>query len=115
MSVADDMKEVVLFGSIAYDKDVNGFIIASSKAIYSGTTTVATAGTAEQLIEDLPCKRVHIKANPTNAGDVTIGGSTSQDYILQPGEEITLNVANANIIYVNAANAGDGVNWLAEV
>jgi len=82
----------------------------------SGATTVAVAGTRVALSTGVRCQRIMIKANVGNAGDIYVGGSTvsaANGYILDAAATLELWIGNANLLYIDAATASDGVTWLA--
>lgn len=74
----------------------------------NGGTTVSTAANGE----------LAIRANDDNTGDVFVGDtdvSSSNGFVLGPGESISLPVADVAAVHIDAANAGDGVSWIVEV
>ncbi|KKL08648.1 hypothetical protein LCGC14_2573750, partial [marine sediment metagenome] len=61
-----------------------------------------------------------IKAMTTNAGIIYIGYSsatalnTNSDYFtLYPGESISLNITNANLVWIDA-ESGEGIEYITE-
>jgi len=84
---------------------VSNFITASK--------TVTTAGTAEQLGEDISVSWVAIQAKTANTNPVFIGDfsvDSTNGYSLAALESIVLPVANLNLIWLDATTNGEGVN-----
>lgn len=86
-------------------------------------TTVTTAGIAVQLETEYPVPdgiAVMIKASPGNSGNVFIGGTqteaqtSGQRYTLKPNETVELQITNLNLIWVDTATSGDGVEYILE-
>jgi hypothetical protein len=76
----------------------------------------AAAHTPAALHTSDPCASIVIRADPTNVGLIYIGNSTVNaptGYWLSPGDAIAFAIGNANLVWVDADNAGDGVSWLA--
>jgi len=92
---------------------------ASYKVLGDGTAKVATPGTAVQLTSSsTPCREVHVSAFSENAGVLVVGGSTvvatagsRRGRTLAPGETVVLNVADVNLLWIDALNANDGVSY----
>lgn len=84
-------------------------------SLTTGTASVVTAGTAVQLPTVKAYRQVTVTANPANTGSIYVGdasvGSTN-GVVLAAGEHITLPVDNANLIYIDASVAGEGVSYL---
>jgi hypothetical protein len=85
-------------------------------ALVDGRKTVTTPGTAVALRGSLACKWVQATALKENQGQVNVGGSdvlaAAGSYVgspLDPGQSVTIPVSNANLVYVDARVAGDGV------
>lgn len=78
-------------------------------------TTVTTAGTRVQLAANA-CKWVIIKAKATNTGNIFVGGVTvtsTNGYILTPGEAISFDGTNTNLFYIDSSVSGEGVSIIA--
>lgn len=86
-----------------------------SAAVASGRITVTTPGTRVQF-PNRRIRRVQIKALSANVGAVFIGGS---DVTSANGWEPSMTTSteiwidNLNRLYLDAATAADGVQWLA--
>lgn len=87
-----------------------------------GQKTVSAAGTAEQL-PDLVIPdgfELVVRALPDNANDIYLGKSKSKAesatdrLTFSKGNGLTLKVKNANEVWVDAAVAGQGVDYWAE-
>jgi hypothetical protein len=89
-----------------------------ASALTDGRQTVTTPGTAVALRGSLACKWVCVTALKTNTSQVNVGGAgvlaTSGGSTGQPlaaGESFTVPVTNANLVYVDARVAGEGVSF----
>jgi hypothetical protein len=81
--------------------------------IDSGTATVVAAGTPVVLSAlTLRIVSIIIKANAANTGDILIGGSGGQNYVLAAGEQISFNIPYLNVVFIDATVNGEGVNFL---
>ena len=92
----------------------------SYKSFDSGKKLVPSAGTAVQLPNlSIPRgEKVTIKAISTNAGIVYIANSKSgaEDkincYPLTSDDDVALQISNLNLVWLNADNNNEGVNWI---
>jgi hypothetical protein len=100
---------------------VTGPVLVSDTAatLTNGRKTVASAGTAEAIRATLVCKWVTVTALPTNTAQVNVGASgvlatsgTQTGIPLSPGDSTTLTVADAAIVFVDAAVSGQGVSFV---
>jgi len=89
--------------------------------IVSGTTTVASSGTAVRVTAtSTPIGGVWVGGDIDNAGVILVGdasvkatGGTQQGLIIGPAESSKfLPINNLNLLYVDADNNGDKVVWL---
>jgi len=60
---------------------------------------------------------VYIQANPTNTGNIVVGGSAllnkgNLGFTLEPGESIFLQVSNLNLIYVKAQSGNQNISCI---
>ena len=88
----------------------------------SGTTTVATSGTEQQLSNTTNRVRwIKVKALAANSGISYFGVSdvtTTNGYELSAGNEIEINFADIggtvafSSFYVDVASSGDKVSWM---
>lgn len=89
--------------------------ISPPTAVYNDVVTVTTAGVRVQL-PDQACAGVSIKADPDNAGVLYLGDSSvaaANGRVLAAGEPLDLAIDNLNRLYVDAANSGDKLSYLA--
>jgi hypothetical protein len=89
-----------------------------ASGLTDGRQTVTTPGTAVAVRGSLACKWVCVTALKTNTGQVNVGGAgvlaTSGGSTGQPlaaGESFTVPVTNANLVFVDARVAGEGVSF----
>lgn len=87
---------------------------ASSASFGSAKATVTTAGTRVQLTSQ-GCTSVTLKASRLNNGTVYVGGSTvaaANGFELEPGDSLTVDVTNANLVWIDAQASGDYVTYV---
>ena len=114
--------EVVSLGdspAVAIDGDVgvNATVVVPT-APYHGVVTVASAGTAVALSDTAQALAagVQVRAHIGNTGLIYVGGDTvaaANGYRLAQGESVFLCVADLADVYVDAAEDGDAVSFLA--
>lgn len=88
--------------------------VAAFATMGTGRASVATAGTRVQLSSSA-CSSVTVKARATNVNTIYIGGSgvtAATGFELAPGETVSIDVTNTNMIYIDAATATDGVAYI---
>lgn len=85
--------------------------------VISGQKTVAAAGTAERIYpSSFRVSIIIIRALSGNTGNVFVGGPTvdnANGYILEQGWEVAMIADDIGDIYIDAANNGDGITFLA--
>jgi hypothetical protein len=90
---------------------------APAGVIMSGQVTVTTAGTSVALAPSYNLEAgVRIKANSGNAGNIFVGPPTvnvNNGYLLDANEEVFIETANLNYVWLDTDNSGDGVSYLA--
>jgi len=91
--------------------------IAPAETVGDGTATVTTAGTRVQLSTQA-CKRVLIQAHESNAGALTVGGSTvvgalsgRRGVTLYPTQSQLFEVTNLNKLYIDSVDNGAKINY----
>jgi len=114
--------EVVSLGdspAVAIDGDVgvNATVVVPT-APYHGVVTVASAGTAVALSATSQALQagVQVRAHIGNTGLIYVGGDTvaaANGYRLAQGESVFLSIADLADVYVDAAENGDAVSFLA--
>ena len=88
--------------------------------LYGIRKTVTTAGTAERLSTTLiNCVQICLQALLTNTGNIAIGGSnvivasgSENSITLVPGQTMTINCQNPQIIWMDAEVNGEGISYL---
>jgi len=87
-----------------------------SSAIKGANSAVTTAGTRVQL-PSYTCRKIVITANRTNTGYIYIGGSNVSSTVygieLVANGQITLEISNTNLIYIDASVNGEGISYIA--
>lgn len=94
-----------------------------SNSVGDGRQTVTTAGTRVQLsASSVPCKKVTICAETDNTDFIVVGGATvvaalatRRGIPLNPGDTITLEVSNLNLVYLDSLVSTEGCSFLFEV
>ena len=78
-------------------------------ALNNFTQALILSGSAQQLNSNPVFVNVTITAKSTNTGNIAIGFSnaitTSNSYLLEKGQSITIYVPNANAIWVNGTTS----------
>lgn len=88
----------------------------SGSSVYNGKTVIATDGTAIVLASNQAVTGVQLIALSSNLGLIYVGNSgvtSSNGLQLQPGAGVPVNANNLNLLYINGANVGDGVTYIA--
>ena len=88
----------------------------------TGQKNVTTAGTAEQMATlTIPSRlAVVIKAKPANGGNIFLGNSKANAesstvrHTLQANEGVKLYISNLNLVWIDAATSGEGVEYIVE-
>ena len=89
-------------------------------SITSGTTTIATSGTAVQITtSSVPVPGVWVGSDENNAGLIVVGVSSvvgtagaQQGIMVEPaGNSIFIPVNNLNLLWVDASQNGDKAVW----
>jgi hypothetical protein len=104
-----------------YDRvriDVDGNLKVTdvgSQSITANVLNVTTAGTRVQL-PTVVCKEVTIIAKKANTGQIYLGGSTVSSTVygllMDAKDSITLKVANANMLWIDASANGEGISYI---
>ncbi len=90
--------------------------LTGSALVEANVVNVIHAGTSQQL-PDKPCREITIIAKRGNTGYIYVGKSNVSNaiYGVELGEcdSITLEVGNANEIYIDASVSGEGISYVA--
>jgi len=92
-----------------------GLAVGIPIVIYNGQKTVTTAGTRVALAASQAVQTVTIRALVGNTGLIYIGGSSvasTNGVQLEPGDAITLAIANLATVYIDSAVNGEGVSYI---
>lgn len=89
------------------------------KKISDNRQTVTTAGTAVRLVSSsFPCKKVVIQAETDNTGIMAVGDATvvategsQRGNVLYTGMSITIEIDDANKLFLNATVSAEGVTF----
>ena len=88
-------------------------------SVRSGQKTVSIAGTAEALGTTLSIISVTIKAKAANTNNVYVGNdgagdiTSSNGYVLDAGETVTIDTDNLADIWLDVDTGGEGVSYIA--
>lgn len=83
---------------------------------YNNKVTVTTAATRVQLNSNRAVKSVTIKAGVTNTGIIYVGDSTvssSNGLELNPGDTVSMDISNLNVLYIDASINSQYVTYIA--
>jgi len=87
-----------------------------STTLASGVVNVVTPGTRVQL-PSVSCRKVTLTARRSNGSFIYVGGTTvsSSSYgdDLAAKEKVSVEITNANMIWIDADVAGEGVSYFA--
>jgi len=94
----------------------------SEGAWASAVKSVAVPGVAEQCasLAAAPGKAIVFKARDTNTGNVFLGNSQASAqnvatrFLLAAGQSLVLYITNANLVWVDAAVAAEGISIAVE-
>ncbi len=88
---------------------------AGSATLTGAIQNVTTAGTRVQL-PDIPCREITIIAKRTNNGFIYAGGDDVSSAVygaeLEAKDSMTLTVANANQVWIDASVSGEGISYV---
>jgi hypothetical protein len=73
--------------------------------------TVALTATPGALTSQV-CSVALIQADPGNTVNIVIGSSTTQKFVLQPGQSVSVPCSNLNQIYAATVSSTGNLNWL---
>lgn len=88
---------------------------AAPTAIFNGKKTVTTAGTRVVLATTQAVKSVTIKALKANTSTIYVGNATvasTNGLALEPGESVSLDIANLTTVNLDSAVNGEGVTYI---
>lgn len=91
------------------------FTLDSPNSIQNGQKAITTAGTAEALGASSAIVSVTIKALQANTGNVYVGTASvdsTNGYVLDAGESVSLDIDNIADIYLDVDVNGEGVSYL---
>lgn len=116
LQLIDDLRTAL--GTVASDdlrvRLMLGNTVAPT-AVYNGVVTVTNAGTRVQFSSQA-CIGVSIKADPDNTGVLYLGDSSvssANGRVIEAGGVVDLAIDNLNRLYVDAAENGDKLSYLA--
>ena len=103
---------------VPFAVDANGKLrVSLPAAVYSGQKTVTTAGTRVPLATSQTLTSgVYIKALARNTCDIFVGPATvaaATGFVLAAGDLVYIEIADLATVYIDAAEDGDGVSYLA--
>jgi hypothetical protein len=83
----------------------------SGSTIYDGSLTATT--TASAIAGSQAITKVLIRSDPSNAVNVLCGNATTQNTILEPGDGLSLEITNLNLLFCKSASATASVSYIA--
>lgn len=91
--------------------------IENSNQVFSGVTTVTTAGSEQVLFPNQTIKSVTIKALSTNTGIIYVGGSSlvssANGFPLSASDTVSLDVSNTNAVWIDSSINNQSVAWIS--
>lgn len=92
---------------------IQGVSIPGSTSFSSGRKTVAVAGTAEAIGGDVDCLELFVVADPENAGNIYLGGSTIDNTggKIPPGGIMPCGPCNLSEVFIDADYSGEGISY----
>lgn len=75
-----------------------------------GQVTLTTAGVP--LPSVAATKEIFVQADFTNTSNVLIGGSATQDFKLQPGDALWIELSNLSALWAKSTVAGGKLNYI---
>lgn len=92
---------------------------AEPSDVISGETAGTTASITP-IAASTPCFSVVVKAHPTNADTIFVGGSTllangSNGYSLVQDDAVAFDIPNLDLVFIAVLHTGDKADWLALV
>ncbi len=84
--------------------------------IFTGKAIVVTPGSKITLGASQIIKSITIKALSTNTGIIYIGAITTSSttgFQLSAGDSLSFDIANLNLVYIDASVASEGVSYFS--
>lgn len=94
---------------------LTGVSITTPSAVINGHKTVVTPGSALSLATTTTINAVVVQGLAANIGNVYVGSSSvssSNGFELQPGQSTGIAIDDIAKVFVDAANATDGVSFI---
>jgi len=127
LDASNFLKVILQTGTAAFGKlaansgvdigDVDVTSLPQGTAVVHNKKTVTSAGTQEALAGSTVLKHsVTIKALAANTNNVYVGSSTvssTNGYVLDAGETLTLQISNLDLVYIDVDTNGEGVTFIA--
>jgi hypothetical protein len=90
-------------------------LVGALASVYTGKTTVTTAGTRVVLASAQAITSVTIKALAANTGTIYVGGSSvasTNGFQLAKSESVSMDITDLSTVYIDASVNGEGVTYL---
>lgn len=90
--------------------------VAALPAVYTGKTTVTSAGTEVPLASAQAVYSVTVKALAANTSTIYVGGegvSSTTGFQLAARESVSLDIGDLSTVWIDSAVNGEGVTYLA--
>jgi hypothetical protein len=84
----------------------NGAVLSNQQAVTATAAALASNACRKALIKALVANSINVYVGPS-------GITTSTGYELGPGEAVTLDITNTNLVFVIASTTGASVSWIA--
>lgn len=84
----------------------NGAVLSNQQAVTGTAAALASNSCRKALVKALAANAINVYVGPT-------GVTTATGFELAPGESVSLDVSNTNLIFVIASTTGASVCWVA--
>jgi hypothetical protein len=90
-------------------------LVGALASVYTGKTTVTTAGTRVVLASAQVITSVTVKALAANTGTIYVGGTTvasTNGFQLAASQSVSLDITDLSTIWLDASVSGEGVTYI---
>ncbi len=112
-TAAGNLKAILTDDEGRVQVDIVSASIPGSTSFSSGRKTVTAAGTAEAIGGDVDCLELFVVADPENAGNIYLGGSSVDNSSgkIPPGGIMPCGPCNLAEVFIDADNSGEGISY----
>lgn len=112
-NAAGELKAILTDDEGRVQVDIQSVSIPGSTSFSSGRKTVIAAGSAEAIGGDVDCLELFVVADPENAGNIYLGGSSIDNTggKIPPGGIMPCGPCNLSEVFIDADNDGEGISY----